>query len=149
MAVVMTYGGTTFTASRDPAMGGFATVRQWRNPMIKSAGGVCFVYNKGITKDFVTLTWSVIDPTDLINLLAFLDAIDYSSNPFDFTDPAGVLFTAHFMGPASLKWTPVELLERDITIELLIMTYLHRLTDESGNYLTDESGNRLLVAETL
>jgi hypothetical protein len=147
--VVFSYGGTTFTCSRDPAMGAFSTVRQWKNPSMTSGSGALFVYNKGVAADIVTLTWRNMDPTDLINCLAFLRAVNFTANPFDFTDPAGEHFTAQYIGPAALTWTPVELSERDFTVELLIAANLHHLTDESGNYLTDESGNRILAALTL
>jgi hypothetical protein len=152
--VVFTYGATVFTASRDPAMGNYSTIRQWKNPSIRSGGGKIFVYNKSITQDIITLTWKYMDQTDLTNLLAFLVTVGGTGQPFTVVDPRGGYYLCYFWGPAKLLWTPVELSERDFTIELLVVTtYLERilplatyyLTNASGNYITDASGNRLTV----
>jgi len=147
--MVMAYGGTTFTATRDPVMGGYRTTRQWRNPSIKSAGGKLFVYDRNFLCDIKTLTWAAIDPTDLTNLLAFFTATAWRGNRFDLTTPDGEKYLAHYWGPDSLRWTPAQLTERDVTIELFIVSRYYHLTDESGNYLTDEDGNHLLSADMI
>ena len=121
MAVVFSHAGiTTFTCSRDPAMGNFSTTRQWKSPSIRSGGGTPFVYDKDVVKDLVTLTWKYMDPTDLLNCLAFLRAINFSADSFTFVDPAGNSHAAQYWGPQKLVWTPVELSERDFTVELLV-----------------------------
>jgi hypothetical protein len=149
MSIVFTYGVTVCTLP-DPAMGNIGTVRQWRNPSRRSGGAKLFVYNKSVEKDLITLTWSYMNVTDQTALLAFLAAVDYSSNAFTMTDWDGNTYSVQFVGPQKLLWTPVEVSERDFTIELLsaqrTFTYFSYLTDESGNYITDEGGNRILVA---
>jgi hypothetical protein len=153
MAIVFTYGATVCTFLSDPSMGNIGTMRQWRNPSQRSGGAKLFVYNKSVTKDLITLTWNYMSVTDQTNLLAFLAAVDYSSNAFTMTDWDGNIYSVQFVGPQKLLWTPaVEVSERDFTIELLseqrTFTYFSYLTDESGNYITDESGNRILAART-
>jgi hypothetical protein len=146
MAVIFSRTGiTTFTALRDPAIDGYKTVRQFRNPMVSSAGGKVFVYHKDVTFDAVALTWKYMEPTDLTNCLTFLRAVNFSALNFDFTDPAGDHFLAQYIGPEKLAWTPTDLSERDFTVQLLILTQLRHLTNESGAYITDESGNRILA----
>ena len=120
MTMVMTYGETTFAASRDPIVGGFAKTRSWKSPSIRSGGGQLFVHNKGTKQDTMELTWNPIDPTDLTNLLAFIDVIDGSGAEFYLTDPSGATHTAMYLGPDLLNWTPSDLMDRELTIELLI-----------------------------
>lgn len=141
MAVVMTYGGTTFTATRDPMMGGYSTVRQWKNPSIRTAGGKLYVYEKTVAYDIKTLTWSAIDPTDLTNLLAFLTAVNWSAHSFSFTDPEGEHFLAQYFGPPRLEWTPADLTERDLTIELFIHAHRYHLVNGAGNNIVNGAGN--------
>jgi hypothetical protein len=156
--VVFNYnsGATVLTFTRDPMMGGYETIRQWKNPSIRGCDGKTTVYHKSIVHDIVTLTWPAIDKTDLINLLAFLVTVNGSGNKFLFVDPRGGCYTAYFWGPDRLLWTPNDLMQEDFTIELLITEYIkdqitalvsYYLTDESGNYLTDESGNRLTALQ--
>jgi hypothetical protein len=149
MAMIMTYGAKTFTASRDPVMGGYSTERKWRNPSTRSGSGTLFVYDRQIVNDIKTFTWAAIDPTDLTNLLTFFAATDWKGNRFDLTAPDGELYLAHYWGPDRLEWTPEVLTERDFTIELFIVSHYYYLTDEDGNYLTDEDGNYLLVAAAI
>lgn len=122
MAVAFTKGGiTTFTCSRDPAMGSFSTSRQWKNPAIRSAGGTAFSYNKGVARDIITLTWKYINKPDLLNCLAFLRALNFSADSFTFVDPAGSSHTAWFWGPSRLAWNPIDVsTQREFTIELLV-----------------------------
>jgi hypothetical protein len=144
MAIVMTYGGSTFTCSRDPSIDGYLTSRQWWNPSIRSGGGKSYVYEKTAGMDIVTLTWKYIDQTDLINLRAFLIAA--GRNVFQITLPDGKKAQANFWGPSKLLWTPVELMERDFTIELLLVSVLFYLTDNAGKYITDESSNKIIAS---
>ncbi len=147
MAVVFIYNDTipttTFTCSRDPAMGNFSTTRKWMNPKVRSAGGSIFVFDKEKVRDGVTMVWQNMAQTDLLNLLDFLEVIDGSSNSFEFIDVKSVSSPVVFWGPEELRWTPVDVMGPEITIELLIIGSW--LTDELGNRLTDELGNYLIT----
>ncbi len=149
MALVMTYGATVFTAIRDPMMGNYTTIRQWKDPSIKSGDGKLSVYPKNIVADIKTLTWGTMDPTDLTNILAFFAAVNWTGNSFDLTTPDGLFYRAHFIGPSSLQWTPEIWTDQGFTIDLFIVSRYRYLTDEAGNYLTDEDGSRLLVADSV
>jgi len=143
MSMQLIYGATTFTASRDPD--GSATLRSFKSPSMRAGSGKLFVYNKSIMKDVVTLTWSSIDPTDLGNLLTFLDTVDYSSNAFNlvYTDflqktvvwDSGIVWdtgvawcgaspliswVVRYVGPNELTWNPADIMDYGFSIYLLI-----------------------------
>ena len=110
----------SFAAIRDPHMGGFGFETQWKSPAIRSGGGNLFVYDKDVTKNLVPLVWKNADPTDIVNCMAFLRAINFTANPFRFVDPAGNPHEAQFWGPSKLIWTPGEYSNRDFAIQLLV-----------------------------
>ncbi|MDD5170312.1 MAG: hypothetical protein PHN75_15955 [Syntrophales bacterium] len=147
MAMQFIYGANSVTFTRDPAMGGVGCTRQWKNPMAQSGGENRYVYEKTALADVWELTWKAIDPTDLTNLLTFLRAVNFSANAFQFifmdTVAQGIAWasgiswasgiawasqtqstvkSAYYIGPSKLEWTPYELTERDLTIQLLVLT---------------------------
>ncbi len=147
VTVVFTYGATVFTCTHAPAMGASPTIRKWMSPSIRSAGGNTFVYGKGIVQDILTLTWANMLPTDLANLLSFFTTVDGSANSFEFTDAAGEFYPVYFWGPSKLFWSPMELMERDISIELLV--YGQYLMDDLGNRITDDLGNYIVIPNSI
>lgn len=143
VTVVFTYGATIFSCTHAPAMGATPTIRKWMNPKVRSADGTLFIFDKGKIRDILTLTWANMLPTDLANLLSFLNTVDGSANSFQFTDAAGEFSPVIFWGPSNFIWTPMQLMEQNITIELLVIGAW--LTDDLGNRLTDELGNYLIT----
>lgn len=118
--VVFTLGTSVFTASRDPILGGFKTTRMWKSPAIRAGGGPLFVKDKSVKKDVHTLSWNPIKETDLVNLITFLDAVNGSGSTFAYTDPLGSSHTAVYRGPDLLSWTPEDIMEKELTIELFV-----------------------------
>lgn len=123
MTTVLNYSGT-FPATevifiRDPIMGGFSTVRSWWNPSARSTTDI-YVYDKNIVSNEVVLGWTMIEKTDLTNLLTFLDVIEGTDKLFHFTDPNGDPFTAYFLGPDTISWNPVDSALYDFSIDLLV-----------------------------
>jgi len=122
--VRFSYSGTSpatvYSCVRDPFSDGVSTTRKWMSPEVQSAGGKRFVYNKGVVKNIMTLTWNHIEAADLAGILSFLAAVGYGSNAFDFTDPVGNYWTAQFWGPNKLSWVETDVDDRSFSIELLI-----------------------------
>lgn len=124
MTTRFSYSGTSpatvYSCVRDPDAAGLSISKKWMSPMIESAGGVRFVYDKNVVKSIMTLTWSHIDTADLAGILSFLAVVGYGSNAFDFTDPAGGEWTAQLWGPDRMSWVETDVDNRSFTIELLV-----------------------------
>ena len=143
MAVIFTYGATVCTFENDPPRGSYAINRKWMNPQAASGGGENFEYDKSLVRDIETLKWNIMTVNDVTALLAFLDAVDGSANPFDYTDVNGVTRPAIIWNSDEIRSYPIQILREGITIELLIAPPTI-LLDETGLILSDEIYGALL-----
>ncbi|HSW62163.1 MAG TPA: hypothetical protein VLH56_02410 [Dissulfurispiraceae bacterium] len=127
MAVKFTYSETSPATvcefERDPPMGGYSINRRWMNPATASGAGVSFVYDKSLVRDIEILKWNVMTVADVAKLLAFLDAVDGSANPFDYRDVSGNVRVAHIWNSDEIRSYPIQILLEGITIELFILPW--------------------------
>jgi hypothetical protein len=123
MAVIFTYGATTVTFTHDPPKGNYTISRKWMNPRTSSGGADSFVYDKSLVRDIETLKWNVMTVADVANLLTFLDAVDGSANPFDYTDVNGVTRPAFIWNSDEIRSYPIQILLEGLTVELFILPY--------------------------
>lgn len=143
MTLKLSASASTFTASRDPIVTGYLINRMYMQPSAVSGCGKGYVFDKGIQRDIISLTWDPIDPTDLTNLITFLDGIDWGASTFTMIDPANATHhECRYWGPEQISYTPSDLMDDDFTIQVLVIG--GHLLDESYQHLTDESGNYIL-----
>ena len=127
MPITFSYSGTspatvvTFQTGQD--MGDFSVKKSWLSPKVKAAGGEdTFVYDKGIVKLFHVISVRQMKEADYLSLIAFLDAVDGISNPWDYTDPADVSWIARFWNADEINASLVRHGREEIQIILLIET---------------------------
>jgi hypothetical protein len=125
MPCSFSYSGTSpatvVTFQTGPDMGDFSVKKSWMSPKVKAAGAEdVFVYDKGITKLFHILNVRQMKAADYTLLIAFLDAVDGISNPWDYTDPAGTAWIARFWNADEINASLVRHGREEIQIILLI-----------------------------
>lgn len=148
MAIIFTYGATTCTFSRDPAVGEVVFKRSYMNPRTRSGGGVPYVYDKDVMKEIHQLSWGRMKAADLTNLLTFLDAVDGGANPFDYTDVSGTKRPAFIWNANEIRSVPAWHMTEGVVIEVLIAPS-NILLDETGAILYDESMRALMEDDTI
>jgi hypothetical protein len=148
MAVIFSYGGTTCTFSRDPAVGDVVAKHSYKNPRARSVGGVPYVYDKDIVKEVHQLSWSRMKSADLTSLLTFLDAVDGGANAFDYTDVSGTKRPAFIWNANEIRSVPAWHMTEGVVIEVLIAPD-NILLDETGSILSDESYKALMEDDTI
>lgn len=148
MAVVFTYGATTCTFAYDPSMGNYRIERKWMSPRTASGGGEFAVYNKALVRDIETLTWNIMTVDDVTALLAFLEAVDGSANPFLYASVNDDIKEATILNTEEIKSYPTQILREGMTLELWLEPEdYYVLHDEVSNDLTDEDDNRVIVTD--
>jgi hypothetical protein len=148
MAVIFSYGGTTCTFSRDPAVGDVVAKHSYKNPRARSVGGVPYVYDKDIVKEVHQLSWSRMKSADLTSLLTFLDVVDGGANAFDYTDVSGTKRPAFIWNANEIRSVPAWHMTEGVVIEVLIAPD-NILLDETGSILSDESYKALMEDDTI
>ncbi len=169
MPCSFTLGATVVNFSQNPQMGDWQITGKWMSPRAEAAGREnVFVHDKGVVHSFHSLYWKKLHAADMTELLAFPGGahltdesgnrltdesgnhlitntinVDGNSNPFDYIDPAGDVWSARIWNVAEIRASLVFYNRTEITIELMI--FGSHLTDESGNRLTDESGNHIII----
>jgi hypothetical protein len=81
-------------------------------------------------------------------LLAFLEAVDGSANPFDYTDVNGTTRPAYILNSDEIKSYPTQILREGMTMELFIAPDTI-LLDEDEFILYDELYGALMEDMTL
>lgn len=105
----------------NPRMGDWTVSNRWRSPRLQAGGREdSFVFNKSIVQTVHTLRWGSLPAADKTALLAFLIAVDGMSNVFDYTDPAGVYWTARIWNSREIRAALVDFNRSEITIVLLV-----------------------------
>ena len=125
MSIIFSYSGTSpptvVTFQTGPDMGDFSVKPDWMSPEIKAAGGEdAFVYDKGIKKLVHIINVKQMTAANYDSLKTFLDAVDGISNPWDYTDPAGVSWTARFWNAEEISASLVRHGREEIKIVLMI-----------------------------
>jgi len=94
-----------------------------RQAVGRSAGGMVYVYDKGVVTHEVTLTFESLSDVEKDALVAFFhDAAQGAQHSFTYTDSRGATYTARFVEPrlrlhkvAQNVWDVTTVLELDAT----------------------------------
>ncbi len=89
-------------------------------PVDYADGGDLYVYDKGVVKDYRSLTFHSLPEDDLINYLTFLDAVEGSKYTFTFTDTDGLTYTARIVNSDNIQSAPIVTGRESVTIDLLL-----------------------------
>lgn len=108
--------------SRNPSItsGSYRRQKQYAQPTDFADGGDIYIYDKGIVKTIITLTWPNIPTADYTNFTTFLGVVVGAKYNFTFTDIDGATYTARIYNAADITSAPVATGRESLTIELLI-----------------------------
>ncbi|MBI5307786.1 MAG: hypothetical protein HZB37_05520 [Planctomycetes bacterium] len=109
--------------SRNPSIvnRGMQRKRKYFQPKDFSDSGDLYIYDKGVAKNYITLTWSNIPKTDYDNFIAFLAVVVGSKYNFTFTDFDGATYTARINNAEDIQSAPVMTGRESLaSVELLI-----------------------------
>ena len=100
-------GSVEFTRNPSITGRGLPRKKKYFQPIDYSDGGDVYIYNKGITKDFVTLTWNNNAKTDYTNLMTFIGVVVGAKYNFTYYDSDGLTHTARIINSDNLQSSPV------------------------------------------
>ncbi len=113
-------GSVEFTRNPSITGRGLQRKKKYFQPIDYSDGGDVYIYNKGITKDFVTLTWNNNAKTDYTNLMTFIGVVVGAKYNFTYYDSDGLTHTARIINSDNLQSSPVATNRESFSVELLL-----------------------------
>ena len=106
---------------RNPSVtGGIKRKKQYFQPKDYSDSGDLYIYDKGVVKDYLTLTFTNNDKADYTDLMTFIGIVIGAKYDFTYYDSDGYARTARIMNSDDLQSAPVMTNRESFSVELLL-----------------------------
>lgn len=106
--------------SRNPSRGDYQRSQKYLQPMDYADGGDVYIYNKGIKRKIIDLTWRNIPKADYDAFMTFSDVVNGSQYNFIFTDTDSSTYTARILNADDIRSAPVLADRESLSVKLLI-----------------------------
>lgn len=113
-------GSVEFTRNPSISGRGLQRKKKYFQPIDYSDGGDVYIYDKGIAKDYETLTWNNNAKSDYTNLMIFVGVVVGAKYNFTYTDSDGGIHTARIINGNDLQSAPVATDRESFSVELLL-----------------------------